>query len=372
MDPAGLFGDSDSDTETAQQKQEPDIEVDLFGGESTSDQEEQEEQEQQNTLHPQYEEDAAEVGQQEQGREPVFKLITNHVSTTPSDLLYLIKMPHFLGISSNVWMGVEDEKDVENSNSSQGLGVEKVVRWRYKPSAMAGGILAGLQNGAIDAESVPKESNTRLIRWSNNTFSLIIGNEMFAVSTSSVSNQALYQPHPTEGIFTSSHIPTQSLTFTPNDLHSLTHKKLVHSIAKKHTKQARTKQMDSFVNPETQQREAIRLENEKIKARRKLEHLQRLKERDEDEGGVHEEEDESEDGYDRRRAHTAFSDEDAAMEENDGFVVRDVDSDEQDERDARLASSKRSGDDYYSKPAKTSTGAGKRLKIEESDEEDEY
>jgi RNA polymerase-associated protein LEO1 len=94
--------------------------------------------------------------------------------------LFLLKLPNFLTIDSKPFdadlfrsnlKSEEEEDDVR-------MALENTIRWRH-------------------GEQVP-ESNARLVRWKDNTFSLLVGEEMFDVGTMQISerNQYLTTQHP--------------------------------------------------------------------------------------------------------------------------------------------------------------------------------
>lgn len=88
--------------------------------------------------------------------------------------LYLIKLPNFLQINSKPFEAEKylAENEFDEMDAGERLMIENTIRWRY--------------NG-----NTP-ESNSRLIRWSNNTFSLLVGAELFDVGVVDVKARNLF------------------------------------------------------------------------------------------------------------------------------------------------------------------------------------
>jgi len=97
-----------------------------------------------------------------------------------------------------------------------------------------------------------KESNARFIRWSDNSLSLLVGNELFDVQVLPMLNdhQYLVAAHSKDGIFATQSRLEAAMNFRPHSLSSRTHRKLTAAIADKHRKSNRTKIINVTQDPE--------------------------------------------------------------------------------------------------------------------------
>lgn len=97
-----------------------------------------------------------------------------------------------------------------------------------------------------------KESNARLVRWSDGSLSLLLGEEMFDVVLSKQEQeyQYLVATHVEEGLFQTQTRFKEHMTFRPTGLNSAVHKKLTASIAAKHKKEAKTQLTEVDIDPE--------------------------------------------------------------------------------------------------------------------------
>jgi RNA polymerase-associated protein LEO1 len=136
------------------------------------------------------------------------------------------------------------------------LALESTIRWRHGKNP---------------------ESNARLIRWSDNTFSLLIGEEMFEVGTTDIQerNQFLTTQHPRDQFLKTQTRFQQFMSFTPSSTSSLAHKKFMLQLAQRHQKVSKAKQYVMMEDPEKQARELEKVEMEKWRAKKKLEAKQK-------------------------------------------------------------------------------------------------
>jgi RNA polymerase-associated protein LEO1 len=177
--------------------------------------------------------------------------------------LFLAKLPNFLDVDPRPFESASYRPEDDEDEEQVRLRIENTVRWRYIRDAQ--GNLKG------------RESNSRVIRWSDGTLSLLLGDELFEIVVQSMDNdyQYLVAHHTEEGLFQTQAQFKRLMTFRPQGTHSMTHKKLTMAIATKHKKEQRLKMFASREDPEKLKQEAERLENEKLKARRRLEAKQR-------------------------------------------------------------------------------------------------
>lgn len=73
-----------------------------------------------------------------------------------------------------------------------------------------------------------KESNARMVRWSDGSFSLLLGEELFEVNINHAKDQHQYLvlSHPREALLQTHARFNKIVSFRPHSTQSLTHKKL--------------------------------------------------------------------------------------------------------------------------------------------------
>jgi len=103
-----------------------------------------------------------------------------------------------------------------------------------------------------------KESNARFIKWSDGSLSLLLGDEMFEVNIHEIdSHQYIIVHHSNEGVLQTQAQLTNSMSFQPYGIKSLTHKKLTASIAEKHQRAVKTKMFTGEHNKEDLRQEPV-------------------------------------------------------------------------------------------------------------------
>ncbi|KND00898.1 uncharacterized protein SPPG_03998 [Spizellomyces punctatus DAOM BR117] len=151
----------------------------------------------------------------------------------------------------------EGEAARREEEGASHVSVENTIRWRTVRNS--------------DGEET-KESNARLVRWSDGTYSLLLGNEFFDVNcTEGAPHQYLTVQFPDEGIFQAQSRVPRTMMFRPYGVNQLVHRKLTREIAKKHEKKIKTKQIVTMMDPEKQREALEKSEMEKLRARRRLE-----------------------------------------------------------------------------------------------------
>ncbi|KAI8923352.1 Leo1-like protein-domain-containing protein [Entophlyctis helioformis] len=179
--------------------------------------------------------------------------------------LYIVKLPNFLNIEPTPYdrstytdLNANNADDDEGADERIRLHVENTIRWRYDTHQTA---------------PEAKDSNARLVRWSDNTFSLLLGDELFEVAENDLPDQHQYLAvdHPREGFLQTRAKFNRVMSFRPHSTQSLTHKKLTMAIASKHKKIGRTKLFTTTEDPEKQKAQYEKAENERHKARKRLE-----------------------------------------------------------------------------------------------------
>ncbi|KAI9094991.1 Leo1-like protein-domain-containing protein [Phlyctochytrium arcticum] len=179
--------------------------------------------------------------------------------------VYLVRPPNFMGLEHKPFdpktFSEEEEALRREQEGATHVSVENTIRWR----------------SVVDEHGQErKESNARLVRWSDNTVSLMLGNEFFDANTTEGSqHQYLTVQFPQEGIFQTQARMPKTMMFRPYGVNQLVHRKLTREIAIKHEKKIKTKQIVTMMDPEKQREALERAEMEKMRARRRLESKRR-------------------------------------------------------------------------------------------------
>lgn len=174
--------------------------------------------------------------------------------------IFLTKVPFFLGYDPAPWDAVNFDPQFDENDDSEDvlLSIQNTIRWRNHPT-------------------LEKQSNTRLVKWSDGSFSLMIGDELFEANVNDVSKSQfnLLQYHQAQGCFQTITKFKKSMSFRPHSTSSSTHKKLTRAIAKKHAKIDKTKTLITKEDPDKIRSELEKRVNENLKAQRKREAKER-------------------------------------------------------------------------------------------------
>ncbi|KAI9190759.1 Leo1-like protein-domain-containing protein [Polychytrium aggregatum] len=265
-------------------------------------------------------------------------------ATGSGSTIFLAKLPNYIDVAPKPFTR-ESYIDSIKSHTEEKiddemlyrLRIENTIRWRYE--------------GKTEDGTPLMESNARLIRWSDGTFSMLLGEEMFDVDIKNIENEHQYLVAKLDD---PDILQTQArfgsmMTLKPTSMGASTHRKLTMAVANKHKKEGRIKFSTAGVAPtllieQQEQAEALRIK-ERAKIRREKERSSDKFRGDEGYGrdslrssgsffrsksGYH---DSYEDSYGRSTMNNEEYD------DGDGFVVQDHD-DEDDRRDARLQQAK--------------------------------
>ncbi|KAJ7460627.1 RNA polymerase II-associated protein [Mycena latifolia] len=275
---------------------------------------------------------------------------------------WVIRMPNFVKVDSKpfhheTYMGPEQEEDeaqqaetLREKSMSIKLKVENTVRWRWTKDA---------------DDRDRRQSNSRIIRWSDGSLSLRLGKELFdinqSIDTSGGKSFGASQPtsagksqgltyivaqHKRSQVLQSEALVTGYMTLRPTGMQSETHRMLVRAVGQKHNKVARLRMApDPTMDPEREKMELMKMNARKSKRKADSEDggRQRRSSRksrgasvwsdDEDDGGAAYASDEDEEdgagGSSGRRSKHRPPEEDKkdADYQRDGFVV-DTDDEE--------------------------------------------
>ncbi|CAH1790045.1 unnamed protein product, partial [Owenia fusiformis] len=274
-----LVSDSESDAE-----KQPDITAtadDLFGDDlddiSSASEHESDKQDDDNQQAPMIDDEDGEGEQQPE--EPIEVKIPVDIPKIKTDLgkqIHFVKLPNFLSVETRPFDAAiyEDEIDEDEVLDEEGrtrmkLKVENTIRWRDKKDAEG--------NQILDEEGNPvRESNARMIRWSDGSMSLHLGVEVFDVHPMNLHGDYnhLFIRQGT-GLQGQAVFKTK-LTFRPHSTDSFTHRKMTMSLADRSTKANKLKVIPiSGLDPNANRNEMIKKEEEKLKATIRRESQQR-------------------------------------------------------------------------------------------------
>ncbi|XP_057657520.1 another transcription unit protein-like [Diorhabda carinulata] len=172
--------------------------------------------------------------------------------------IHFVKLPNFLSVETRPFdpETYEDEIDEEETLDEEGrarlkLKVENTIRWREY----------------VDNEgNIKKESNARVVRWSDGSYSLHLGSEIFDVY-----KQPLQGDHNHLFIRQGTGLQGQAvfrtkLSFRPHSTESFTHRKMTLSLADRSTKTTGIKIMSQVgVDPDLDKATRLKKEEEKLR-----------------------------------------------------------------------------------------------------------
>ncbi|KAJ6225407.1 hypothetical protein RDWZM_003952 [Blomia tropicalis] len=182
------------------------------------------------------------------------------ISANLGNSIHFVKLPNFLSIETHPFdpQWYEDEIDEDEVHDDEGrarlkLKVENTIRWR---------------NRLNDDGTVAKESNARVVKWSDGSMTLHLGEEVFEVQTLNLQhgeNNHLFIRQGTglqgQSVF------HNKLTFRPFSTESSTHRKLTLSLADRSQKTQKICVLPSVGNnPEANRNERMKKEEDRLKA----------------------------------------------------------------------------------------------------------
>ncbi|KAJ3821926.1 RNA polymerase II-associated protein [Lentinula raphanica] len=271
---------------------------------------------------------------------------------------WVIRLPNFVKMDSkpfhpDTYIGPEQEDDdavqqaetLREKSMSIKLKVENTIRWRWIKDEYGGD---------------RRQSNSRIIRWSDGTMSLRLGKELFDITKDIDTSGAVprqfgglhsqsqsQQPPPTPAkshgltylvaqhkrsqVLQSEAVITGYMSLRPTGMQSETHRMLVRAVGQKHNKVARLRLVaDPVVDPEKEKAELMKSEKKTNKRRSnagdylggrssRRSYGRRLEASDLDQS----DEDEEGGGMSARKKKSRNDDESGGQYQRDGFVVED-------------------------------------------------
>uniref|UniRef100_A0A3Q1ISE8 RNA polymerase-associated protein LEO1 n=1 Tax=Anabas testudineus TaxID=64144 RepID=A0A3Q1ISE8_ANATE len=190
------------------------------------------------------------------------------VSTDLGSDLYFVKLPNFLSVEPRPFdpQYYEDEFEDEEMLDEEGrtrlkLKVENTIRWRAKRD---------------EEGNEMRESNARIVKWSDGSMSLHLGNEVFDVYKAPLQgdHNHLFIRQGT-GLQGQAVFKTK-LTFRPHSTDSATHRKMTLSLADRCSKTQKIRILPmAGRDPESHRNEMIKKEEERLRASIRRESQQR-------------------------------------------------------------------------------------------------
>lgn len=183
---------------------------------------------------------------------------------------HFVKLPNFLSIDTHPYdpQWYEDEIDEDENLDDEGrarlkLKVENTIRWRNVVNR--------------ETNELNKESNTRVVKWSDGSFSLHLGEEIFDINKLELmtgDNNHLFIRQGT-GLQGQAVFRTK-LNFRPFSTESFTHRKLTLSLADRSQKTQKIRVLPNVgKDPEAHRTEMIKKEEDRLKASIRRENKQR-------------------------------------------------------------------------------------------------
>uniref|UniRef100_A0A8C1VX97 RNA polymerase-associated protein LEO1 n=1 Tax=Cyprinus carpio TaxID=7962 RepID=A0A8C1VX97_CYPCA len=263
-----IASDSDSDSDLDAQSKKP-AANDLFG-EADDISSDSDAEKPPTPGQPMDGEDGLEGDQPEEEPAPETRIEVEipKVSTDLGSELYFVKLPNFLSVEPRPFdpQYYEDEFEDEEMLDEEGrtrlkLKVENTIRWRSRRDEEGNEI---------------KESNARIVKWSDGSMSLHLGNEVFDVYKAPLQgdHNHLFIRQGT-GLQGQAVFKTK-LTFRPHSTDSATHRKMTLSLADRCSKTQKIRILPmAGRDPESQRNEMIKKEEERLRASIRRESQQR-------------------------------------------------------------------------------------------------
>lgn len=295
------------------------------------------------------------------------------IMTNLGNEVHFVKLPNFLSVDTRPYdpQWYEDEVDEDEVLDEEGrarlkLKVENTVRWRYVYDKMGNPV---------------RQSNARIIKWSDGSMSLHLGSEIFDVHKQSLmqgDHNHLFIRQGT-GLQGQAVFRTK-LSFRPHSTDSFTHRKMTLSLAGRSQKTQKIRVLPQVgQDPEAHRSEMIKKEEDRLRASIRRESKQRrLREKSHSRGlsAAYLEADEDDAAISLSAIKNKYRRGGAALKERPSIYSSDDDaSDLEEQRARRLEKAKAGPDnddddsdlDYFDKKAESKKA---RKAIEESDEDD--
>ncbi|RNA34467.1 RNA polymerase-associated LEO1 isoform X1 [Brachionus plicatilis] len=248
----------------------PKAAAEVFGDEladlSDSDKGEQELEEQTNEMH-QEEEEEEEVEEEEE--EEIIDIEIPRVKTDLGNEVNFVKLPNFLSVEPKPFdpETYEDENPAksdtldEEGKTRVRLKVENTIRWKYEKDTDG---------------NLMKQSNAKIVKWSDGSLSLYLGNEIFDVYKTAIQGNQNHLFVRQGNVLQGQTVFKTKLTFRPHSIDSMTHRKMTMSLVESGSRTKKVKILNELTkNPENKRLELLKQEEEKLKAASRRQNQQR-------------------------------------------------------------------------------------------------
>ncbi|CAG8507832.1 9350_t:CDS:2 [Paraglomus occultum] len=242
--------------------------AELFGTDTSEDEGEAADRQEQNNLEDLPDSGTFEPGDpssvREYGEEETYDTVAfdqRKLSLGLDNKYYVMKVPNFLSVNTKPFVPNEyDDKEEMESKDGIKLAGENTIRWRE------------IRNSSTD--EIKKQTNTKIVRWSDGSMSLLVGEELFDMSITSLHSQFQYLStnYPNESIMEMQGRLTDQVTVKPFGTTGSTHRKIAAVIASRHVKQIKTRMVATDRDPELRKLELAKAEKEQIRAQRRADY----------------------------------------------------------------------------------------------------
>jgi len=220
---------------------------------------------------------------EEAPREVEIKVDIPRLVANLGEELYFVKFPNFLSVETHPYdpETYEDEIDEDEVMDEEGKGrlklkVENTIRWRTQKDKKG--------QPVIDPQTVQevKESNARVVRWSDGSYSLHLGSEIFDIHKLGMLSGENNHLFVRQGVgLHGQAVFRTKLSFRPHSTDSFTHRKITLSLADKSQKANKVRIINDLrTDPEADRSEKIKKEEDRLKASIRRENkVRRMRER---------------------------------------------------------------------------------------------
>lgn len=210
--------------------------------------------------------------------EPVTSVIEADMPIFPSmmnEQLFFVKMPNFLSVEPRAFDPefYDEEVDEEELQDEEGrsrlkLKIENTIRWRYAKDSAGDG---------ENEEGRERESNARIVRWSDGSASLMLGSEVFDIHQNALGSGDFSHLFVQQGTgLQGQAVFKTKLTFRPHSTDSHTHRKITMSIADRLGKTQKIRVLPVVgKDPDAHRTEMMKKEEDRLRSAVRLENQQR-------------------------------------------------------------------------------------------------
>ena len=205
--------------------------------------------------------------------EPQASTLEADIPVFPSlggEQIFFVKLPNFLSVEARAFDPdvYEEEVDEDELLDEEGrtrlkLKLENTMRWRYAKDPATG--------------KEHRESNARIVKWSDGSASLLLGSEVFDIHQTQLVSGDYSHLFVQQGTGLQGQAVFRSkLSFRPHSTDSRTHRKMTMSIADRFSKTQKIRVLPiAGKDPELQRAEMLRKEEERLRSAIRLENRQR-------------------------------------------------------------------------------------------------